>query len=136
MQKIYFLAIDISKHNIIAYDGKKFFNFPNEDFSRNLILFSPKTLIKTSSLLFTNPPVLILLSLKNFVPLKKIKVVPLNPRKVPRLLEVLGHRAKTDSLDAKALYEYRKLISHKDIKTLELNENLQKLASLLNEYHF
>ena len=32
MQKISFLAIDISKHNLTAYDGKKSFNFSNERF--------------------------------------------------------------------------------------------------------
>ena len=136
MQKIFFLAIDISKHNITAYDGKKFFNFPNERFLPQFNTFFSKNFNKNFLVIIYEPTGPYSAFLEEFCALEKIKVVPLNSRKVPRLLEVLGHRAKTDGLEAKALYEYRKLISHKDIKTLELNKNFQKLAFLLSEYHF
>ncbi len=35
----------------------------------------------------------------------------------------MSHRAKTDNSDAKALYEYAKLIDKKDIRTMDLDED-------------
>ena len=63
-------------------------------------------------------------------------VVRLNPRKVPYLLEVLGQRAKTDRLDAKALHAYGKIVDPSEIQICKLDEKKEKLVSLLSDYFF
>ena len=72
--------------------------------------------------------------LEEFYAREKIKVVALNPRKVPRLREVLWQRAKSDKIDAELLYEYHKLVAKEEIKLLKLNEKLEKLSILFSEF--
>jgi len=68
--------------------------------------------------------------LEEFCAREKLHVVRLNPRKVPYLLEVLGQRAKTDRLDAKALHAYGKVVDPSEIPILKPTEKRERLAAL------
>jgi len=136
MNNYTFLGVDISKNSISVYDGKKLYQVPNERYLTHFKERILKNFNKEEVVLIYEPSGPYSAFFEEFCAIEGLKVVSLNPRKIPRLLEVIGHRAKTDGLDAKALYAYRKLIMEKEIKKLELNEDLQRLSALLSEYQF
>lgn len=135
MKNLSFLGVDVAKDTLVIFDGQKVYEFQNE---RGLKKFKRKFFKKKEDrkkrVVIYEPTGPYSAFLEEFCATNMIKVVSLNPRKVPRLREVLGHRAKTDNLDAKLLYEYHKIVSEEEIKEIEYNENLEKLSLLLSEY--
>ena len=136
MKDLSFLGVDISKDSITVYDGKKLYTFPNERYLEKFKERIFKRLNKENTVIIYEPTGSYSSFPEEFVAIEQIKVVAINPRKTPYLLEVMSHRAKTDNSDAKALYEYAKLIDKKDIRTIDLDEDLEKLSFLLSEYKF
>ena len=136
MEDLSFLGVDISKNSITVYDGKKLYTFPNERYLEKFKERIFKHLNKDKIVIIYEPTGPYSSFLEEFAAIERIKVVAINPRKTPYLLEVMSHRAKTDALDAEALYEYAKLIDRKDIRTIDLDEDLEKLSFLLSEYRF
>lgn len=131
-----FLGIDISKNSISVYDGKKLYKVSNERYLKEFKEKVLKDFSKEKVVLIYEPTGPYSAFFEEFCATNGLKVVSLNPRKVPRLLEVIGHRAKSDSLDARALYEYRKLVTEKEIRELKLDDDLQRISALLSEYQF
>ena len=136
MKDLSFLGVDISKDSITVYDGKKLYTFPNERYLKKFKERIFKRLNKEKTVIIYEPTGPYSSFLEEFAAVEQIKVVAINPRKTPYLLEVMSHRAKTDALDAKALYEYAKLIDKKDIRTVDLDDDLEELSFLLAEYRF
>ena len=136
MKNYIFLGVDISKNSIVVYDGKKLYKIPNERYLPKLKKLILQRFDKENLVLIYEPTGPYSAFFEEFCGIEGLKVVSLNPRKVPRLLEVIGHRAKTDGLDAKALYEYRKLVIEKEIKEMRLDEDIQRLSALVSEYRF
>jgi len=133
-----FLGVDIAKEDITVYDGHKTLTFPNERGLKNFQRFLKKHYPRQekSLVIIYEPTGPYSAFLEEFCARKKLRVVRLNPRKVPYLLEVLGQRAKTDRLDAKALHAYGKIVDPSEIQVLKLNEKMERLAALLSDYQF
>lgn len=135
MKRFSFLGVDVGKESIVVFDGKKRYEFKNErgvkGFRRK---FFKKREDRGKTVVIYEPTGPYSAFLEEFCAINKIKVVALNPRKVPRLREVLGHRAKNDILDAELLYEYHKIVSEEEIKVLEYNRDLERLSLLVSEY--
>lgn len=133
-----FLGIDISKDSLKVYDGQHFYTFPNEKDLKHFHRFLKKRYPHQEKqlVIIYEPTGPYSAFLEEFCARKKLKVVRLNPRKVPYLLEVLGQRAKTDHLDARALYTYHKLLKPSEIQNLEFDERKEKMALLLSDYFF
>jgi len=135
MKRFFFLGVDVGKESIVVFDGKKRYEFKNErglkGFRRK---FFKKRQDRDKAVVIYEPTGPYSAFLEEFCAINKIKVVAINPRKVPRLREVLGHRAKNDNLDAELLYKYHKIVSGEDIKQLEYNRDLERLSLLVSEY--
>ena len=133
-----FIAVDVAKDSLVVYNGQNFYTYPNERDLKHFARFLRKRYRGQEKrlVIIYEPTGPYSIFLEEFCARKKFKVVRLNPRKVPYLQEVIGQRAKTDQLDAKALYAYHKLLDPSEIQTLELDEKKEKMASLLAEYFF
>ena len=133
-----FIAVDVAKDTLVVYNGKNTYTYPNERKLKHFTRFLRKRYRGEEKrlVIIYEPTGPYSAFLEEFCAWKRLKVVRLNPRKVPYLLEVTGQRAKTDHLDAKALYAYHKLLDPSEIQTLELDEKKEKMASLLSDYFF
>ena len=131
-----FIAVDVAKDTLVVYNGT--YTYPNERKLKHLARFLRKRYRGQEKrlVIIYEPTGPYSAFLEEFCAWKRLKVVRLNPRKVPYLQEVTGQRAKTDHLDAKALYAYHKLLDPSEIQTLELDEKKEKMASLLSDYFF
>ena len=117
-----FIAVDVAKDTLVVYNGKNTYTYPNERKLKHFARFLRKRHRGKEKRLVViyEPTGPYSAFLEEFYAWKRLKVVRLNPRKVPYLQEVTGQRAKTDHLDAKALYAYHKLLDPSEIQTLEL----------------
>jgi transposase len=133
-----FLGIDIAKDSLTVYDGHQTYTFPNERKLRRFHRFLKKRYRgQEEGLVFIYEPTGPYSAFfEEFCAREKLRVVKLNPRKVPYLQEVLGQRAKTDHLDAQVLYAYGKLVNPSEIRVLKLDERREKLAALFADYQF
>jgi len=135
MGKLYYLGVDVSKENIVCYDGKREFCFKNErglkEFKR--FLESRYKTLERIVLIFEATGVYSAF-LREFCATNHIKAVVLNPRQTPNLAKVLGGRSKSDAIDARMLYRFKDLVKAEEIKVPEVDRELEEICAYFTSY--
>ena len=130
-----YIGIDVAKEGLSVYDGKKEYTCKN---ARGLPELK-KCLAKTFSSL--EDMVIIFEAtgpysqfLKEFCAHHGIKVWIVNPLKSASFTKVLGNRSKTDTIDAKMLYELHRVIQPEYILIPRIDQAAEKLSLYLASY--
>ena len=97
------IGVDISKQELVVFDGRKERVFPN---ARGLPAFRRFVGQFEKAFIVFEPTSTYSLRLETFCRTKQIPCCQLNPRVVPHLRQVGKGRSKTDSTDAELLYRY------------------------------
>jgi len=72
--------------------------------------------------------------LKAFCASHHIKAYMINPQTSHNFSKSLGKRSKTDTTDARTIWEYHKLIGDKDISIPRVDREIMTLSSYLASY--
>jgi transposase len=130
-----YIGIDVAKEGLSVYDGKKEYTCKN---ARGLPELK-KCLAKTFSSL--EDMVIIFEAtgpysqfLKEFCAHHGIKVWIVNPLKSASFTKALGNRSKTDTIDAKMLYEFHKVIKPEDVMVPRIDAKTEHLSLYLTSY--
>jgi len=134
---MYYIGIDVSKKALSAYDGEHDLEFNNTEglkaFKRHLKKrfpdFDKLGIIFEATGIYSE-------TLKAFCALHQIKAFILNPKQSHNFAKSLGRRSKTDTIDARTIYAYRKLIPKEKIQVPVLNPEAKKLSGYLTSYQF
>lgn len=97
------IGVDVSKQELVTYDGKKERIFPN---TRGLEAFARFLKKSADALVVFEPTSTYSRRLEALCRIRQISCCQLNPRVVPHLRLVGKGRSKTDSSDAELLYRY------------------------------
>ena len=97
------IGVDVSKQELVTYDGTKERIFPN---TRGLEAFNRFLKRSRDSLIVFEPTSTYSRQLETLCQARQILCCQLNPRVVPHLRLVGKGRSKTDSSDAELLYRY------------------------------
>lgn len=97
------IGVDVSKQELVTYDGKKERIFPN---ARGLDEFTRFIKRSTDPMIVFEPTSTYSRRLEALCRTRQIACCQLNPRVVPHLRLVGKGRSKTDSSDAELLYRY------------------------------
>jgi len=97
------IGVDVSKQELVTYDGKNEYIFPN---ARGLPEFREFVERKMDAFIVFEPTSTYPRRLETLCRTQKILCCQLNPRVVPHLRQVGRGRSKTDSTDAELLYRY------------------------------
>jgi transposase len=97
------IGVDVSKQELVTFDGSKERIFPN---TRGLVEFDRFLKRSKEALVVFEPTSTYSRRLEALCRVKRITCCQLNPRVVPHLRLVGKGRSKTDSTDAELLYRY------------------------------
>ena len=130
----YYIGIDVAKEEFSLYDGEREYTCRNTRGCAEL----KRCLARLSSfdalvLIFeaTGP---YSLYLREFCAESRIRVAILNPIKSASFTRVLGNRSKTDTIDAKVLYEFHKVILPEHIMVPRIDDKAERLSLYLASY--
>ena len=134
---MYYIGIDVSKKALSVYDGEHDLEFENTEglkaFKRYLKKryksFDKLGIIFEATGIYSE-------TLKAFCALHQIKVFILNPKKSHNFAKSLGKRSKTDTIDARTIWTYQKLIPEESLKVPAINLEVKKLSGYLTSYQF
>ena len=132
---MYYIGIDVSKKDLSVFDGKDL-NFINQEGLTSFKKYLKKKVNFSDLVIIFEPTGIYSLYLKEFCAENSIKAYIVNPKKSHNFTRVLGRRSKTDKIDARILYQFRKLIEAKDIKVPKVDQQAKALASYLVSYEF
>lgn len=127
-----YIGIDISKASIDVYDGQKSYQFVNneEGFDKlYALLDNPK-----QSIFIYEPTGIYSYALSAYCETKQISVVLVGPKVSKDFARSLKVRSKTDKIDARVLYEYKKHIEPSMVKVPVVNKEAIKVQQMLNAY--
>jgi len=101
---MYCIGIDVSKQELVTYDGERRRTFPNTADLEELAAFLKKkdgevTVVFEPTSTYSRP-------LELLCRTRKVRCWCLNPRDIPQLREVSQGRSKTDRTDAELLWQY------------------------------
>lgn len=119
------IGVDVSKQELVTFDGKKERIFPN---SRSLPEFRRFVKRTENAFIVFEPTSTYSRRLETFCRMQSILCCQLNPRVVPHLRQVGRGRSKTDSSDAGLLYRYGIERGHNEASELShdpLSESIQ-----------
>ena len=97
------IGVDVSKQELVVYDGKKGRTFPNdvqlEEFTKYVASVEDALIVFEPTSTYSH-------RLQALCAKRSIPTCQLNPRVVPNLRKVSRKRSKTDKTDAELLYQY------------------------------
>jgi len=131
----HYIGIDVSKKVLNIFDGKKDLIFDNKE---NLSSF--KKYLKKRSPDFSSLVILFEATgiysyhLRAFCATHNIKACIINPQASHNFAKSLGTRSKTDTIDARTIWAYHRLINDKDIRIPKIDPVLITLSSYLTSY--
>jgi len=132
---VHYIGIDVSKKVLNVFDGRKDLVFDNKeglgslkkylrkrypDFSKLVILFEATGIYSYH--------------LKLFCAEHNIKAGIINPQASHNFAKSTGMRSKTDTIDARMIWAYHKLMQEKDIRIPKVDPVLISLSSYLASY--
>ena len=122
---MYCIGVDVSKQELVTFDGTKERIFPN---TQGLSKFGDFLQATDDALIVFEPTSTYSRRLETLCRHQQVWCCPLNPRVVPHLRQVGKGRSKTDSSDAELLYRYGMERGHNEAVQLEndpLAESIQ-----------
>jgi len=134
---MYYIAIDVSKRNLLVYDGRRQRRFVNgrglEGFRRYLesnFRMEEVVLIFEPTGPYSSP-------LLDLAARLSLGIYVVNPAQAHFFSKAIGFRSKTDSSDVRSLYEFGKLLASRGIKPAKVEEGMRRVWSYLSSYcHF
>jgi transposase len=130
-----YIGIDVAKEDLSVYDGIKEYRFRNTKDCTDLKEYLSEAFASL------NEPVLIFeatgpysLYLREFCARHQIRASIINPIKSSSFTKALGNRSKTDTIDAKMLYEFHKVIQPQHIMVPRIDEDAEQLSLYLASY--
>jgi len=131
----HYIGIDVSKKVLNVFDGKKDSIFDNKENLSSLKKYLKKRYPDFSSLVILFEATGIYsFHLKAFCASHHIKAYMINPQISHNFSKSLGKRSKTDTTDARTIWEYHKLIDEKDISIPRVDREIITLSSYLTSY--
>ncbi|MBC7093784.1 IS110 family transposase [Candidatus Bipolaricaulota bacterium] len=101
---MYCIGVDVSKQQLVTYDGERRRTFPNTSELKELAAFLEERGEQTTVVF--EPTSTYSRALESFCRSRKLRCWRLNPRVLPHLREVSQGRSKTDRTDAELLWQY------------------------------
>ena len=130
-----YIGIDVAKEELSVYDGAKEYTFRNTRGCDDLKSHLQKTFTSFEELILifeaTGP---YSLYLREFCAHNRIKVSIVNPIKSSSFTKALGNRSKTDTIDAKMLYEFHKVIQPEHIMVPRIDNKAEQISLYLASY--
>lgn len=131
----HYIGIDVAKEELSMYDGVKEYTFKNTRGCDELKSHLQKTFTSLEELVLifeaTGP---YSLHLREFCAHSRIRVSIINPIKSASFTKAVGNRSKTDTIDAKMLYEFHKVIRPEHIMVPRIDNNAERLSLYLASY--
>lgn len=134
---MYYIGINVSKKALSVFDGKSDLEFKNREG-----LISLKRYLKKRYKTFENLGIIFEATgiysdhLKVFCASNQIKAFILNPKQSHNFARSLGRRSKTDKINARTIYTYRKLIAKEKLQVPVVNQEAKMLSCYLTSYQF
>ena len=127
------IGIDVSKLTLSCFDGRDYFEIKNN--RRSVASFVARADKNNTRLIYeaTGP---YSLALDMAVMEKGVPVLRVNPRDSKHFSQAIKRRNKTDELDAKMLWEMRKIAKEEDYKVLKADKSAKELEEFLSYYDF
>jgi len=125
------IGVDVSKQDLVAYDGQQQRVFPNDRGLTDFRRFVRQT--KNAFIVF-EPTSTYSRRLESFCRMAQIPCCQLNPRVVPHLRQVGKGRSKTDSTDAELLYRYGVERGHRETTQLTRDALADSIQAWLGMY--
>jgi len=133
----HYIGIDVSKKVLNVFDGKKDSIFDNKENLSSLKKYLKKRYPDFSSLVILFEATGIYsFHLKAFCASHHIKAYMINPQISHNFSKSLGKRSKTDTTDARTIWEYHKLIDEKDISIPKGRPGDHNLIQLSDQLSF
>ena len=131
----YYIGIDVSKKVLNSFDGKEDLTFDNKEGLGSLKKYLKKRYPDFSNLVILFEATGIYsYHLKLFCAEHEIKAGIINPQASHNFAKSIGTRSKTDTIDARTIWAYHKLIKDKDIRIPQVDPVLITLSSYLTSY--
>lgn len=128
-----YIGIDVAKEELSVYDGKREFVCNNtrgcEELKDRLKAKDLKNLVVIFEA--TGP---YSRYLREFCAHQSIRVWIVNPIKSASFTKALGNRSKTDTIDAKMLYDLHKVIKPEDVLIPRIDREAEQLSLYLGSY--
>ena len=125
------IGVDVSKQELVTFDGTKERIFPN---TRGLAEFGRFLKRSANALVVFEPTSTYSRRLETLCRTDRISCCSLNPRVVPHLRQVGRGRSKTDSSDAELLYRYGIERGHSEAVQLEYDSLAESILARLACY--
>jgi transposase len=125
------IGVDVSKQELVTFDGTRERIFPNTPGLREFTGFLNAT---DDALVVFEPTSTYSRRLETLCRDQRIWCCPLNPRVVPHLRQVGKGRSKTDSSDAKLLYQYGVERGHREAVHLRNDPLAESIQARLSCY--
>ncbi len=120
------LVLDIGKHKVKTFDGKKVCEVGTQELDK-LLINKPRSVFLECTGMYHRP-------ITRFLLAHHIKVYELNQYRFKKYREQLRQDVKTDAGDVRAMWEYSHLFSHKEIKSVgNPTETLLRKRRLISE---
>ena len=129
-----YIAIDVSKENLVVFDGKKLRSFPNARGLTSLRKFIVKEFELTQVVLIFEPTGPYSTPLLTLAAQLSILVYIVNPAQAHWFSKALGNRRKDDSTDAVSLYNFAQFFARRGIAPTRVDQSLLALSHLLSTY--
>ena len=126
------IGIDVAKEDLSVYDGTKEYRFRNERGCADLKAYLHPSFEAYVFIFEAIGPYS--LYLREFCAKNKLRIVMINPMKSAAFAKALGNRSKTDTIDAKMLYEFHKVILPEHIMVPSIDSRAEKLSIYLASY--
>ena len=134
---MYYIGIDVSKKDLSIFDGDNDLNFKNTEglkaFKRYLKKryrhFDNLGILFEATGIYSEP-------LQAFCAHHKIKAYRINPKQSHNFARSLGVRSKTDTIDARTIHAYQKLIPEESLQVPVIDLVARKLSGYLTSYQF
>jgi len=134
---MYYIGIDVSKKALSLFEGKIDLEFVNQEGLKSL-----KRYLKKRYKNFENLGIIFEVTgiystyLKEFCACHHIKAYIINPKQSYNFARSLGKRSKSDKIDARTIYAYRKLIGKEKMKVPVIDQEAKILSAYLTSYQF
>ena len=128
-----YIGIDVAKEALSVYDGKREFSCRNTRGCADLKDHLRQKDLKNLVVIFeaTGP---YSRYVREFCARHSVRVWIVNPTKSASFTKTLGNRSKTDTIDAKMLYELHKVIKPEDILVPRIDKEAEQLSLYLASY--
>lgn len=131
----HYIGIDVSKKVLNLFDGREDLVFENKEGLGSLKKYLKKRYPDFSNLVILFEATGIYsYHLKLLCAEHKIKAGIINPQASHNFAKSTGKRSKTDTIDARTIWTYHKLIQDKDIRIPQIDPLLITLSSYLASY--